>query len=87
MIQALLGLARAVPTLGWVPACDGTLRARAPSVSSTPRAVYHQRSIDLNEKRTDSPVVGLRHARAANSAMRALSSPSSGGAAKSDPRI
>ena len=79
--------ASAGPTLGCVPACDGTLRARALIGSSTPRAVYHHRSMVLNENRTDSPVVGFRHGRAANSAIRVLSSPSSAGAARSGPRI
>ncbi len=45
-------------------ACDGTLRANALSGSSTPRAVYHHRSVVL--KRIDSSVVGLRHRRPAS---------------------
>ncbi len=50
--------ASAWPRLGCVPACPWTLRASTANGSEAARAMYHQRSIVLNEKRIDSPVVG-----------------------------
>lgn len=43
--------------------------------SAAARAIWNQRSIVLNEKRTASPVDGCFHARAASSSMRALRQP------------